>query len=271
MGSKGLPSFGFDRSLYIYSDKANQVMHLITPSDNENIAAYGWETKLPASSVAKIIVGDKKGTHTTLDGVDWASATYVGFDIKNVGVLGYILLDHEGSGSLKVTLEDGNYVIVQSASPKDGKVAAGTELYMGHRLYTKEGVHTFDDLIFEAYCEYNPLQSVTTLGASRAYRYVGYDALRGAYRINMNGSGFNPPYYEKPNVHYRTYTTVKGDDLDRRIYLYTATTEGIEFTYIAAAFEGPLSYWLLQCYCKSDRFAELEPEIWKYLETVRIA
>lgn len=54
-------------------------------------------------------------------------------------------------------------------------------------------------------------------------------------------------------------------------YIYTAAIEDIEFTYIAAAFEGPLSYWLLQCYCKSDRFSELEPEIWNYLETVRIA
>lgn len=221
MGSKGLPSFGFDRSLYIYSDKANQVMHLITPSDNENIASYGWETKIPANTVAKIIVGDKKGTHTTLDGVDWASATYVGFDIKNVGILGYILLDHEGSGALKVTLEDGNYVIVQSKAPKDGKVASGTEIYMGHRLYTKEGIHTFDDLIFEAYCEYNPLETVSTLGTSRNYRYVGYDALRGAYKFEVVGSVWNDVYLSAHNQHNSMIGQFKGDGKDRKIYVYT--------------------------------------------------
>lgn len=221
MGSKGLPVFGFDRTLYVYSDKANQIMHLITPANNENIAAYGWETTVPANTVSAIVVGDKNGNHTSLDGVDWASAKYVAFDIKNVGVLGYILLDHEGSGELKVTLENGNYVIIQSVSPKDGKVAEGTEIYMGHRLYTKEGIHSFDDFLFEAYCEYNPLKEITTLGTSRTYRYAGYDALRGAYKFEVIGSVWNDVYTTSWNKHNPMIGQIKGEDKDRKIYLYT--------------------------------------------------
>ncbi|MBQ8410064.1 MAG: hypothetical protein IJY39_14500 [Clostridia bacterium] len=222
VGTAGLPSFGFDRSLYVYSDKVNQVMHLITPSTTSDIDSYGWQTSVPSASVVKLIVGDKNGDHTSLDGVDWASAKYVAFDIKNVGVLGYILLDHEGSGALSVALTGGNYVITQAVSPADGTVAAGTEIYMGHRLYTKEGIHTFDDFLFEAFCEYNPLEGITTLGTSRAYRYVEYDALRGAYKFEVKGGDWNTVFLNSQNKHYDMIAQIKGEAKDRKIYIYTS-------------------------------------------------
>ena len=221
VGTSGLPSFGFDRSLYVYSDKVNQVMHMITSAKTTNVASYGWETKIPSTKVAKLIVGDKNGDHTSLNDVDWASAKYVAFDIKNVGVLGYILLDHEGSGSLKVTLEGGVYTITQYTSPANGTVEAGTEIYMGHRLYTKEGIHSFDDFLFEAYCEYNPLKGVTTLGTTRTYRYVGYDALRGAYKFEVVGSVWNEVFLNAQNKHNDMIGQIKGDAKDRKIYVYT--------------------------------------------------
>ena len=52
-------------------------------------------------------------------------------------------------------------------------------------------------------------------------------------------------------------------------YIYTSNPDGTEYTYLAAAFEGPVTFWLLQCYCKSSEFSALEQQIWDALETVR--
>ncbi len=220
VGLGDIPTLRFDRTLYVYSDKVNQVMHLIAPTANR-VQAYGWETVVPADKVAKLIVGDKKGTHTTLDEVDWDSAKYVGFDIKNVGVLGYILVDDAGSGKLNVALEDGKYVITQTVNPEKNRIDAGSELYMGHRLYTKE-THDFADFLFEAYCEYNPLEQVMAYGSGMTSRYFGYDALRGAYKYQFMGASWNNVYLKAQNQHMNVFGNIKGDEKDRQIYIYTA-------------------------------------------------
>ena len=222
-----------DRGLHAYSDKLHQELHFVTTAATENLASYGMRTGIAKNTVAKLIVKDKKGTHTTLDGVDWDSAEYVGFDIVGVGIFGYILANHEGSGKLSVTLEGDQYVIIQEKAV-DGAVAEKINYYMGHRIYT-DASHSFDTFLHEAEVERNPLTAKNfyvgydPADPTMLSTYGSYDALRGAYRINMNGSGFNQPYYEKPNIHYRAYTTVKGDELDRRIYLYAATAQsGLE-------------------------------------------
>ena len=215
-----MPTLRFDRTLYVYSDKVNQVMHLIAPTVNR-VQAYGWETVVPANTVSKLIVGDKNGTHTSLDDVDWDSAKYVGFDIKNVGVLGYILVDDASSGKLNVTLEDGKYVITQTVNPEKNRIDAGSDIYMGHRLYTKE-THDFQDFLFEAYCEYNPLQQITVYGSGMTSRYFGYDALRGAYKYQFLGAAWNNVYLNAQNKHMNVFGNIKGDEKDRQIYVYTA-------------------------------------------------
>ena len=219
-----------DRGLHAYSDKLHQELHFVTTAPTENLASYGMVTKIAADTVAKLIVQDSKGIHTSIDSVDWNSAEYVGFDIKGVGVFGYILAAHDGSGKLSVSLDGTNYVIAQEKSVS-GAVAEKTNFYMGHRIYTDES-HSFDAFLKEAEIERNPLgASNFKVGYDKNdptmfSKYSNYDALRGAYRITMNGSGFNMPYYEKPNVHFRAYTTITGDDSDRKIYLYTSTNQG---------------------------------------------
>ncbi len=220
VGNEDVPSVGLDRTLYVYSDKANQVMHLVATADSKNIAAYGWETKVPAAKVAKLIVGDKNGKHESLDSIDWASATYIAFDLKNVGILGYILLDRADSGSLKVELQDGNYVITQSITPANNTITAGSDLYMGHRLYTKE-IHSFDDFLHEVYCEYNPLKTVSVIGESRNYRFAEYDTLRGAYKFEVAPGSWNEIFLNAQNKHYYLPIQIEGDDRDRKIYVYS--------------------------------------------------
>ena len=127
------------------------------------IAELGMVTKIDADTVAKIIVKDAGGEHNTLDGIDWNSVQCVGFDIKDVGVFGYILPNIPEAGSIVVTYEDGYYVIEQSIVPENNtmlpsekKTNNANDLHMGQRVYTDES-HSFDVLLRETYIELNPI------------------------------------------------------------------------------------------------------------------
>ena len=199
----------------------NQVLHFVSTNEVTGIEAMGMITEIAVDTVDKLVVKDANGLHESIDGVDWNTAEYIGFDIKNAGIFGYILLAHENSGKLEVALADGKYVITQTSAPKDGKLLppnaketyTSNDFFMGQRVYTDE-THTFDEFLLEAEYERNPMKSIT--GES----YVGYDALRGAYKFTINGSGFNDPFFNNWNRHYKAEITAKGTDKDRSIYVY---------------------------------------------------
>ena len=218
------PAVLLDRTFHTYSDKMNQVLHFVATKPVSGIQSLGMITDIPADTVQKLIVKDKNGTHDSLDGVDFASCEYVGFDIKDAGILGFILLPHETSGKLEVTLADGIYTVTQSARPTGGELRANPDstvddFYMGHRLYTDES-HSFDAFLTEAEFERNPLQSV------EGSAYIGYDALRGAYRYGIGGTGFNEPFFSEQNRHYTADVSITAEKSDRNIYVYTTTTTG---------------------------------------------
>ena len=220
-----IPSVRFDRGLYVYSDKVNQVMHLIAPSDSEHIAEYGFEFKIPVDSVAAFVTEDRQGKHDSPTGVHWGSATYVGFDIKDVGVFGFIKINDYNCGNMKVTVEDGYYVIRNYDYAPSGTISKGSEIYMGNRLYFGD-THSFDELQFEAWCEYNPLDgddiTVITEGSSPMGRFYTYDGLRGAYKFDVRAGNWNNIFLNAQNMHYNVKTNIKGDGVDRKIYIYTS-------------------------------------------------
>ena len=217
------PSILLDRTFHTYSDKMNQVLHFVASEHVEGITGMGYVTNLSADTVDKLIVKDANGTHGSLDGVDFATVEYVGFDIKNVGIIGFILLPHENSGKLEVSLADRIYTITQTACPEGGIMEAdpnstADDFYMGHRLYTDES-HDFTAFLKEAEIERHPLE---TLGGDS---YAGYDALRGAYKFTIGSTGFNEPFFNEWNRHYSAAVTVDAPD-DRNIYVYTYATGG---------------------------------------------
>ncbi len=217
------PAILLDRTFHTYSDKMNQVLHFVASEQVEGIKGMGYVTNIPADTVAKIIVKDAGGTHDSLDGVDFATVEYAGFDIKGVGVLGFILLPHENSGKLEISLADGIYTVTQTACPKDGIMKANPnstadDFYMGHRLYTDES-HDFTAFLKEAEIERHPLETLS--GDS----YMGYDALRGAYKFSIGSTGFNEPFFNEWNRHYSAAVTVEAPD-DRNVYVYTYATGG---------------------------------------------
>ena len=223
------PPLYLDRTLHVYSDKMNHVVRLCAMTDTSGIAEIGQITELAADTVDKLIVKDAQGEHTSLDGVDWATAEYIAFDVKDTGIFGYILLKDASSGSMKVTLEDGKYRIVQFTTPEGGTILAPrgsteNDFYMGQRIYT-DLTHDFEAFRKAAYEERNPLSAenvkVDTEKAPYA-SFVGYNAIRGAYQFDMEPqSSFNVPYYESWNKHYNLVFDITGDDRDRNIYVMT--------------------------------------------------
>jgi hypothetical protein len=216
-----------DRTWHTYSDKVHQALHFVAPKGEKDIDALGMITEIAADTVDKIIVKDKEALHSSLDTVDWSTVEYIGFDIKGVGIFGYIMPYDNKSGSLKVTLEGGNYVIVQEYVPENNEINApsdagdtSNDAFFGHRLYTDEN-HTFDEFLKEADWERNPMKGIASTNI-----YHGYDALRGAYTFAINGTGFNTPFHSSWNRHYTTGITIKARDNDRKIYIRTSTDSG---------------------------------------------
>ncbi len=223
--SSDAPAVRLDHTYHLYSDKINDVTRFVAEKQVTNLRSVGSITKIAAETVEKLVIKDKNGTHSSLDGVDFASAEYVAFDIKNVGIYGHILLPSETSGRLTVTLENGNYVIKQELTLADGTVLnAGSEIKTGHRIYT-DLRHEFDAFLVTAEIERNPLSEVSVTASADGSRYAGYDVFRGAYRFNINGHGFQTAY-DNPYRRFIVDAMFKGADVDYPIYVFSNTSAG---------------------------------------------
>ena len=218
-----VPAVGLDRVLYTYPDKLNTAIHLVTTDEVKNMTAYGMETAIDKSRVKSMLVIDGSGEHTSLEGVDWSTAIAVAFDIDRAGVFGYILTLDKGVGTMTVTEKDGFYVIDQKAAAKSSYKNL-EDIYLSQRIYN-DATHDFAGFREAVREERNPL-TVTVTSKTFNGKSLGYDALRGSYRMDLQGTEFNDAYYRNPDLHYRLDVEVKGDSADRSIYLYTHALNG---------------------------------------------
>ena len=236
MGEDAPEMVGLNRSFLTYADKMHHVVQVATTENYEGVAEIGMITDIPVNTVAKLIIKDKNGLKESLEGVDWSSVEYVGFDIKGAGIFGYILPYDNKGGKLTVTLDGDNYRITQAKTPVGGLLLPspvgtknGNDFYMGVRVYT-DSSHDFKEFLHEAECERHPLTSENfTIDTSvfGGAKFLGYDALYGYYKFSIpNAGGFNPPFHTYPNRQYGVNFTVKGDDMDRKIYVNAYTNDG---------------------------------------------
>ena len=229
--SSGPAEVYLNRMFNTYSDKLHQTLQITALRDTENVQSIGIVTEIPADRVAKLLVRSPLGFHDSIEGnIPWNKVNYVGFDIKGAGIFGFILPYDGSGGTIKVTLEDGVYKIVQTKTPNQWTLTPspagsnnGNDFYMGHRIYT-DTFHSFEGFIKEAELEINPLGAenfVINSDASTYGAFIGYDALRGCYTLAIDGSGgFGPPYKLHQNRQYNVTFTLKGDGVnDRRIYV----------------------------------------------------
>lgn len=219
-----------------YSDKLHHTVQVSTYQDLEGVKEIGTVTNISADTVNKLIVMDKNGLHNTLDGIDWASAEYIGFDIKCAGIFGIILPFDGKGGSMEVTLAEGVYSIIQTMAVKDGKLVApqkgeknANDLYMGCRIYT-DSRHVFDDFLKAAEEERNPLTNrniIINSEKSTAGEFLGYDSLRGIYHLTIDGVyGFNPHYLLHNNRQFNVTFTLRGEKESRNIYVMARLEDG---------------------------------------------
>ena len=220
------------RSFLVYSDKMHSFIQFASKDvATTDIASLGYETRIPKSDVSKVIVMDADGLHESFDGVDWSSAEYVGFDITEAGIFGFILPIDGVGGKLEVKDDGENYIVIQSNTPENGTILPSVEgtdnandYYIGQRIYTDD-THSFDDFIYEAYNERNPIKTIAVnTSASTGGDVIKYDALRGIYSISIDYDTFGPAYYQWPNKHYNVKFAIRGDGRERNIYLMTLTT-----------------------------------------------
>ena len=221
--ASNVPAVGLDRVLYTYPDKLHTAIHLVTTDAVKNMTAYGMETAIDKSRVRSLLVIDGSGEHTTLEGVDWSTATAVAFDIDRAGIFGYMLTLDPGVGSMTVTEKDGYYVIDQK-SPAKSSYKNLEDIYLSQRIYN-DATHDFEGFRKAVREERNPL-TVTVTSKTFNGKSLGYDALRGSYRLELSGTEFNDAYYKNPDRHFRIDVEAKGDSADRNIYMYTHTPNG---------------------------------------------
>lgn len=214
-----------DRNLHVYGDKLHQQIRIVAQSKTGDISAMGTVTRIEQSRVASLIIADKNGKHSSLDGVDFNSVEYLGFDLTDAGVFGYIFpAGTEYTGKVGVVLQDGYYVITQSRSVPT--LAQYESCSLGHRIYTSTA-HSFDELEQQAYVERHPLTEVRLVTNTASVAYAGYDPLVGCYSYTLHGANhFNTPFYKQPQKHYIVDTEIKGDGYDREIYVFARTHSG---------------------------------------------
>ena len=224
----GLHHFSIDRTFHIYSDKLNLVQHLTTTGGTATgLAGYGQIYELDASRVLSLVIKDANGIHTSLEGVDFDTCEYVGFDVERAGVIGFILLPYEANeGKLTVTLKDGIYTVDQHIDNDTNAVyPIHSHVYFGMRMYTQAD-HDLEAFAKEAECERHPLTDLGITKRVDGATYFGYDALRGAYRFDVNGGDFSNNYYNNPNQVFTVNASITSDTFDRNIYVYTHTGSG---------------------------------------------
>ncbi len=218
-----------DKEYHVYSDKLYMEYALLADRAQKLPSKLGSEISVSADKVKALEIRDKNGVHNDVKNIDTASVEYAAFDIDGAGIVGFIVPSDTSAAGLEVKKGAKNYKVTLFAdlSKYNGinkyDETGGYDNYripFGCRIYT-DGAHSFDGIANEAYIERNPLK-VTVTDDNAEAKVLGYEALRGAYTVEMLGIGFNYPY-EHPDFRYYAKLSVEGDSKDRNIIVRTTT------------------------------------------------
>ena len=220
------PLFKVDKAFHVYADRLYAELKILAVEATENLSAFGSIIKIPAGTVEALQIRDENGVTGGITGFDPATVRYAAFDIKGAGVAGFIVPADNSTKSLGVTLEDGCYVVRQTANYTPGEGInkydetggfALNDVRFGFRIYTDE-THAFDGIEKAAFLERNPLTGVEVQSGNANAAYIGYEALRGSYKMVMDGTGFQNAY-DHPDDRFSVPVAVTCDSNDRDIYL----------------------------------------------------
>ncbi|MBR6535089.1 MAG: hypothetical protein IKT65_05875 [Clostridia bacterium] len=217
------PTVKFERTFHTYSEKLHDELRFIADENVSDIRSVGVQTKIPVSSVSRVLLSDPSAVYTSVSG-KMTSLVTAAFD-TDAGVIGFIVPNGDNMGNISVEIVNGYYVINRYLSIN--YLSSGQEIKLSTRVYNDE-THDFASFNEEAYIERNPLTNdnikvnANVSGAS----YSHYDPYTGAYVFNVDGMGFNTAYYNYPNRYYFIPITVTGDSYNRHIYIKSHTIHG---------------------------------------------
>lgn len=220
------PLFKVDKTYHIYADRIYAELKILATDATESLSVFGSIVRIPADTVTALQIRDENGTYGGLTNFAPSNVCYAAFDIRDVGVAGFIVPADNSTKSLNVTLEDGCYVIRQTATYTPG---AGINKYdetggyalndvsFGFRIYTDE-THDFAGIDHAAVLERNPLEGIMVESGNANAAYIGYEALRGSYKLVMDGTGFQTAY-DHPDNRFSVPVSITCDNSDRDIYI----------------------------------------------------
>ncbi|MBS5843809.1 MAG: hypothetical protein KIC77_10075 [Clostridiales bacterium] len=204
-GNTGV-GYKLDKTFHVYSDKIHQEYRLV-PLKNADPASceyeeFGVELKIPKANVLQYKIEYAE------DGV---TPEYVAADVKNVGIIGFILPANNTVNTVSAA-EEGDFLVIRQS------VADST---FGSRIYNDE-THDYNGIEKAAYEERNPLTKITASGNKKSKdQYLEYDTLRGAYRFTMRGTDFSTAYYNDPNGYYTSGISIENDGAEERsVYMW---------------------------------------------------
>ena len=219
-------AFKVDKEYHVWSDRLYLQYTLFADEATAALDSFGAQIRIPENTVAAVRIKDADGAHADLT-ADAESVTYAAFDIKNAGVVGFILPVSGETKALSVKKECGEYVITLTADYVPGTGVNKSDetggqplnsVTCGCRIYTDD-THSFDGIDRAAHIEQNPLAVTAEDG-----RTVTYEALRGCYAVQLPGTHFQYAY-DNPDTRFPVTLNVPGTD-DRDIYFRVWTEAG---------------------------------------------
>ena len=211
------PDVRVDKIYHVFPDKLHQELRFYGAEEVKDFTGCGLVWKLPESSVDALQIRDKDGIHNDLD-FNAETVEYVGFHIKNAGVVGLIIPEHKSNTkAVTVELTDGFYVVRQQYNGVM-RIPHGGWIKICNRLYNDASAD-FAGIDRESRIERNPLTSITVVKHDSDCRYAGYDEVSGVYTFAKNGTDFSTAYYLAQNRYFSSQVSVTNDtEEDRTVY-----------------------------------------------------
>lgn len=198
-----------DKGTHIYSDKLHQEIRIVTQEPMGKMNSMGVEFTFHKSSVKKYEANEE----------------YTAFDIKKAGVVGFIMPGDDSVRLDGVTEDDESYTVSFSME-MPSEIGAGYSQSFGLRIYTDDS-HSFDGIRKTAQIERHPMTEIAIEGENTDHaKYLEYDCIRGMYRFDMDGTGFNEAYYQQPDKYYKAAVALKNNGYDRNAYIWFHTGNG---------------------------------------------
>ena len=219
-------AFKVDKGFHVWSDRLYLQYSLFADEQTKDLDAFGAVIRIPVCAVAGIQIEDAAGLHADTN-ADCDSVSYAAFDIKDAGVVGFILPVTGETRSLCVVKEKSEYVVTMTADyepgtginkhDETGDYTLNT-VTMGCRIYTDE-THDFAGVAAAAKTERAPLPVTADNGSA-----VLWEGLRGCYTVTLPGTHFQYAY-DNPDTRFSAALNIPGAD-DRDIYIRAFTEAG---------------------------------------------